>query len=254
HDPIILLKHAQTADIKTFWKWAVDSYNRITVAASLRVYWRVLRMHALDKADRVFDEREKRDIHNYLDHLIDEYSLRKIPKRKPVIDLDDLYHLLYTHWVLDDSVFKDERQRVQLAKGLLAAAFFDCRPCSLFDTRVNLTETSTIDSPDGQGKVRLKTGAGNTDIYISQRNRPSGTHSHQDYSATTDSDSDPCYISDSDSGTDDDYDTGPEETRSFLYRHIKIHIVANPTPGQPNLVFLKAMLLHTKGQDRNPRV
>jgi len=42
----------------------MDRYNRINVASSLRNYWRVLRMHALDIADRDFDPRERRDIRN----------------------------------------------------------------------------------------------------------------------------------------------------------------------------------------------
>jgi len=55
--------------------------------------------------------------------LIDKYGLRIVPKKKPVIGLDDLYLLLYTHWVLDDWTYRDERQRVQVAAGLLAAVF-----------------------------------------------------------------------------------------------------------------------------------
>jgi len=51
----------------------------------------------------------------YINVLIDEYRLCTTPKKKPVIGLDDLYLLLYTHWVLDDSTFKDERQRVPVA-------------------------------------------------------------------------------------------------------------------------------------------
>ena len=45
-----------------------------------------------------------------------------------------------------------------------------------------------------------------------------------------------------------------QETRSFLYRHFTIIIVANKAPGKPNLVFIKATLLHTKGEDNNPRM
>lgn len=83
----------------------------------------------------------------YINILIDEYSLRTTPKKKPVIGLNDLYLLLYTYWVLDDSTFKDERQRVQVATGLLMAAFFGCRPCLLFDTRVKLDEPDDSDVP-----------------------------------------------------------------------------------------------------------
>jgi len=56
----------------------------------------------------------------YIKCLINKYSLLK---KKPVIDLDDLYLLLCTHWVLDNSTFKDERQRVQVATGLLRSLF-----------------------------------------------------------------------------------------------------------------------------------
>ena len=44
--------------------------------------------------------------------LIDEYGLRTFFKKKPVIGLDDLYLLFYIYWVLDDSTFKNKRQRV----------------------------------------------------------------------------------------------------------------------------------------------
>lgn len=42
----------------------MDNYNRIGVASSLRNYWRVLRMHILDKANQDFDPRDRRDIRN----------------------------------------------------------------------------------------------------------------------------------------------------------------------------------------------
>ena len=48
--------------------------------------------------------------------------------------VDDLYHILFTHWVFDDATYSDERQRVQVATALLLAAYTGYRPCSLFDT------------------------------------------------------------------------------------------------------------------------
>jgi hypothetical protein len=51
---------------------------------------------------------------------------------------------LYTR-VLDDSTFKNERQRVQVAIDSLTAAFFGCRPCSWLDTRVKFDD---FDNPD----------------------------------------------------------------------------------------------------------
>ena len=50
----------------------------------------------------------------YIKLLIDEYGLRTTFKKNSVIGFDDLYLLLYTYWVLDDSSFKVERQRVQI--------------------------------------------------------------------------------------------------------------------------------------------
>ena len=76
----------------------------------------------------------------YLNLLINEYGLHTVLKKKPVIDLNDLYLLFYTHWDLDDQMYHDERQRVQVVPGFLAAVIFVYRPCSLFDTRVKLDD------------------------------------------------------------------------------------------------------------------
>lgn len=51
-------------DFKVFWKWTLDRYKRIDAASSVKNYWRVLRIHILDKADRDLDPCEKRDIRN----------------------------------------------------------------------------------------------------------------------------------------------------------------------------------------------
>jgi len=58
--------------------------------------------------------------------LIDEYGLRTLPTKKPIISLNDLYLLPYTHWVPDNAAYTDERQQVQVATGMLAAVFFGC--------------------------------------------------------------------------------------------------------------------------------
>ncbi|KAL8989941.1 MAG: hypothetical protein Q9177_001280 [Variospora cf. flavescens] len=282
YDPRLFLKEAQVPDFKIFWKWTLDRYKRVDAASSLNNYWRVLKMHLLDKADRDFDQRERRDIRNYINLLIKQYSLRTLPKKKPVIGLDDLYLLLYTHWALDDATFTDERQRVQVATGILAAVFFGCRPCSLFDTRVKFDDSNDSDEPLGP-KALASARNGRMDSFEdkvdgghdteTERNRDivmamdsgceadsdptkiygidsdSDSDNDNDNDSDSDSDSSSVYADDRDSDTDDDCDAGPEETRSFLYRHFTIIIVANGTPGKPNLVFMKATLLHTKGED-----
>ena len=209
-----------------------------------------------------------------------------MPKKKPVIGLDDLYLLLYTHWVLDDRTYDDEHQRVQVATGLLAAVFFGCRPCSLFDTRVKLDEN--LGKPDddlliAHGQIDPKAELDDVDSNVNEDVRGTRVAStamaidseckfDSDSSTACDgdgdkdsstawengSDSDSCSAYDpddeDDGDTDDDCGAGPEETRAFLYRHFTITIVPHSTPGKPNMVFMKATLLHTKGEDNNPRM
>lgn len=192
-----------------------------------------------------------------------------------------------THWVLDDWTYRDQRQRVQVATGLLAAVFFGCRPCSLFDTRVKFDE-ELGEAADG---LAVANGQSDTkdeldDIDIDTGNDPkrkrvrdpvmvvdpdcmadsdsstaydSDSDSNSDSSTAcendSDSDSRSVYLPEDDDGdTDDDCGAGPEKTRAFLYRHFTIAIVPNETPGKPNMVFMKATLLQTKGEDNNPRM
>lgn len=53
---------------------------------------------------------------------------------------------------------------------------------------------------------------------------------------------------------DDDCLAGEDETRTFLYRHIYIFVIAPTSPGSPNTVFMKITQPNTKDQDNNPRV
>lgn len=241
----------------------------------------------------------------YMNLLVDEYGLRKLPKKKPVIGRDDLYLLLYTHWVLDNATYPDERQRVTVATGILAAVFFGCRPCSLFDTRIKFDDSnesgeplqnmaigtatkSRQDSDEAEGdsshhrerrgddKTRMAADSGcdigSNTTTESYENSDSNSDSDSNYGQNCDSNCDSDQESDQESDsistcteddeldadndldTDDECNAGQEETRTFLYRHITISIVANEFPGKPNLVFMKATLLHTKGEDNHPRM
>jgi hypothetical protein len=62
--PEAFLKEAETPDLKVFLLWVMNNYKRIGAASSLKIYWRVLQMHILDKTGRVFSESDKRDIRN----------------------------------------------------------------------------------------------------------------------------------------------------------------------------------------------
>ena len=112
---------------------------------------------------------------------------------------------------------------------------------------------------DGVMAIRSDHKIGNDFFSVYNSNRDSDSDSvfstayDGDSDRDNDSDSGSVYSGD-DSDTDDDYDAGLEETRSFLYRHFAIGIVPNPMAGKPNMVFMKATLLHTKGEDNNPRM
>jgi len=47
------------------------------------------------------------------------------------MNVDDVYLVLHHHWVLDTSVFPDERQRLQLALLILLHAYTATRPAAL---------------------------------------------------------------------------------------------------------------------------
>ena len=241
----------------------------------------------------------------YLSHLQREYKLRKLPKPKPLVTgLDDLYHLLYTLWVLDESVFADEHQRTLVATGILASVYFGVRLVSLFDTRVKVDdpgsapdiryEASPVDSrvnDDRYGdssRTYRATGRAPAKKTGSRRTRKrhnsstdmsdtcdsstcsDNTNSLSDYSrdivdstdvdsdsvaeSTTGSDSQSITDDEAASYTDDDYDGGDEETGAFLYRHFTVFLVKSPVAGKPNYIFMKATLLHTKGEEKNPRM
>ena len=85
-----------------------------------------------------------------------------------------------------------------------------------------------------------------TDDESSNSSNGNGSDSDSSFGSTS--------ICEKDVNTDDECDAGPERTRTFLYRHFAIIIVANETLGELNLVFMKATLLHTKGEDNNPRM
>ena len=144
----------------------------------------------------------------------------------------------------------------------------DCAPFLAYNhkeidtTRIGNREDDTlmvVDSDCGiDGKpntVHDHSGGGHSDsntAYESESDNDSNTADEGD--GDGDSDLNLRYNIDDDCDTDDECTAGSEETRSFLYRHFTIYIVPSSTPGKPNTIFTKITLLHTKGEDNNPRV
>lgn len=194
---------------------------------------------------------------------MDEYQLRRLPKKRGVSSVDDLYHILFYHWVYDDTVYRDEQQRSYVATGILMASYCGCRPVSMFDTRIK------FDDEDGSCKLaNHPTVAGNqedpsddhknqdtpnvldwNDAQVTLVNSGSDLNNDGDASTCSDSDSN----TDSDSGTDDGVDAPLDKTGSLLWRHITFIIAPHEIPGEPNLLFAKVSFIHTKGEDNCPR-
>jgi hypothetical protein len=61
-------------------------------------------------------------------------------REKPVMDVDDVFLVLYYHWVLDTSVFPDKRQHLQLAFLLLLSVYTATRPAALVYKAANRTK------------------------------------------------------------------------------------------------------------------
>jgi Protein of unknown function (DUF3435) len=73
-------------------------------------------------------------------YLTIKYNLDTTVREKPVMDINDVFLVLHHHWVLDTSVFPDERQRLQLALLLLFSAYTATRPGALVYKVTNRTK------------------------------------------------------------------------------------------------------------------
>lgn len=203
-------------------------------------------------------------------------GLRKVPKPKQSAAADDLLQFLVTHLVHYDSVFADEKQRVYPLAGLNLSYISACRVVSLFDTRRlvdNQPDDSTFISSEGEATDKECSLSSPNSIYGQEVLGYSGYESCMD---SDDSMSDEItqddmaydepmemddntqsgtdYESDCSSVTDDGYLKGDEKTRSILWRYIEFCIIRSPIPGHRNILAATVTLLHTKGEDRKPRI
>lgn len=201
-----------------------------------------------------------------------EMGLRKLPLPKPTEQSTDLLHFQTTHIVHCDAVFADEKQRLYHMAGLNLSSVTACRAVSLFDTRcpVNL-------QPDGSPAVSTEGKAiGNESSLLPSGSQDQDSLSDSGYetnhrngfcepdedisdkvssdSSFSDSESDIDSMSDCSSVTDDGYLAGDDDTGTILWRHVDFCIVRNPVPGGRNVLAAIVSLLHTKGEDRKPRM
>ena len=199
-------------------------------------------------------------------------GLRRLSRPRPTEKAIDLLHFQTTHYVHCDSVFADEKQRLYHAVGLNLSSVTACRAVSLFDTRclTNIQpdgspavysedepadDESLPHSPCSQGEEALCDSG-----YETNWSDKSG-ELEDDIASTTSSDSSPSdaesdinYMSDCSSVTDDGYLAGNDKTGTILWRHVEFYIIRHPVPKRPNILAAIVTLLHTKGEDRKPRL
>ncbi|BCR96735.1 uncharacterized protein AKAW2_30054A [Aspergillus luchuensis] len=274
-DPDTLLKNLTAPDVKSWFDWIEENFSgSIKAHSALANYWRTLKRLYFIKNHQEMEPNMQTDCRNYMNVVSRRMGLRRHPLPKPTAASDDLLHFLVTHMAHCDSVFADEKQRLYVLAGLNLSSISACRAVSLFDTRhtVNLQpdgrplETSGPKNPSNRTKCE-------SSFKKSEDEAPSGGSSHttgkdtemseleetdlddifshhSDLETASDVDCD----SDASSVTDDGYLEGDEETNTILWRHIEFYIVRNPTPGERHILAAIITLLHTKGEDRKPRI
>ncbi|KAE8386950.1 hypothetical protein BDV23DRAFT_196100 [Aspergillus alliaceus] len=272
-NPDALLQNLTSADVKAWFDWIkVNFHGSIKAHSALSTYWRTLKRLYFMTNLKTMGELMEKDCINYMNVVSKEMGLRKHPLPKPTEQLVDLLHFQTTHIVHCDAVFADEKQRLYHMAGLNLSSITACRAVSLFDTRcpVNI-------QPDGsapvstEGKVTddeallLQSGSqdrGSLSDSGYETNQSNGfCELDEDISDKVSSDSslsglesDIDYMSDCSSVTDDGYLAGDNNTGTILWRHVDFCIVRNPVPGCPNILAATVTLLHTKGEDRKPRI
>lgn len=147
-------------------------------------------------------------------------------QRSGGLAVSTFYHILFHHWVHDDTVYRDEQQRSYVATGILMTLYFGCRPVSMFDTRIKFENEDDTRRPADNPTV-----AGNPEDH-SDSPKDQGTPNDMDWddeqATLVNSSSDPNQDNnasegddddsdtDSDSGTGDGVDTGLDNTVSPL--------------------------------------
>ncbi|KAL2838694.1 hypothetical protein BJX68DRAFT_279754 [Aspergillus pseudodeflectus] len=245
-DPDELLRKLTAADVKAWFDWIKDNFQDM-------------------------DPDMRRDCLNYKNQVSKEMGLRKLPLPKPTADSIDLLEFQVTHLVHCDSVFADEKQRLYPLVGLNLSSISACRAVSLFDTRhaVNPRPDGTFGAPGEEIATEEEHDMNSADSLSDGFSSDSGydtgvsgglgemeelTSEMDDSELGLDHENNDGYTSDGSTVTDDGYLAGNKETSTILWRHVEFYILRNPVRGRRNLLTAIVTLLHTKGEDRKPRI
>ena len=107
---------------------------------------------------------------------MDRYEPRKLPKKRGINKVGNMYHILFYRCVYDEHVYRDEQQQQYEATGILMASYFGCRPVSMFDTRIKFEEDDAIEKSVDSATV-VSAREGYSDILWTRAHRtiPAGT-------------------------------------------------------------------------------
>lgn len=130
-DRLHFLVQSTKEDIMTFLTWILDYYPRVRKRSSLHEYWRLWCMLYRKSVGRSLHAKLMEEVSNmrwktpiylpdidadlsqYINgYLTTKYNLDTTTREKPVMNVNDIYLVLHHHWILDTSVFPDERQRL----------------------------------------------------------------------------------------------------------------------------------------------
>ncbi|KAF7118711.1 hypothetical protein CNMCM5793_008331 [Aspergillus hiratsukae] len=273
-NPDALLRKLKPADVKSWFDWIEDNFSgSIKAHGTLTNYWRTLKRLYFMKNKKDMSRSMINDCINYMNEVSKRMRLRKLPLPKDTENSLDLLSYQTAHLVHCKAVFPDEKQRLYHMATLNLSSVTACRAVSLFDTRCQVDL-----HPDGSPAIPRKIEAGGNGALNSPTPGQSGeAHCDSGYESSRsgrlnvdeddmldeissdgssdDTMSDIGYVSDCSSVvTDDGYLAGDDQTGTILWRHVEFCIARNPEPGRPNILFAIVTLIHTKGEDRKPRI
>lgn len=100
--PNTFLKKVESPNLKVFLLWVINNYKRIEATLSLKNYWRVLRIHILNKTNRVFSESDKRDIRNVRNVLRSKETLIDRSTSHNILNISR-FNFVFVHFLWKNS-------------------------------------------------------------------------------------------------------------------------------------------------------
>jgi len=96
----------------------------------------------------LWNHREKKasaKLRQYIDVDLQRlYNLDLTTREKPVMNIDNVFLVLYHHWVIDTAAFPDGRQRLQVPFLLLISAYTATQPGALVYSAGNEKKRATV--------------------------------------------------------------------------------------------------------------